>query len=302
MNNNKIYIIKSTRISLLKHLNHYFKSLKIPDTDVKIINIHRIHDINKYLKTISENKVKYIVYSNGTDVRDRETKKIIIKENPEQNFIFSENAWLPWSKYIYADPTGIGNESELFDYTTAGIESYKINENKIKEATLLINKELSRGIEIKEQKDYILVPLQVDNDSKLIIGSPDFKNVKSFVEYIIDTTPKNVNILFKNHPQNKHKCKIPKVDNVYDITYEKYCKKSLIENSLFVAGINTTFLIESMYLLHKTVTYGLDVFSNKNIIIEGYNKSFNDILKENIDVSTREKFIKILMSRQIKKV
>ena len=298
---NKIYIIKSNRQSLLKSINNYFKSLKIPDTDIEIININKINCINKYLKTISENKVKYIVYTNGTEAIDRETKKIILKENPKQNFMFCERAWLPWNEYIYLDPTGIGNESELFDYTTQHIENYSIDQNKVKQSTQIINNQLSKGIAIKKQRDYILVPLQVDNDSKLIIGSPYFKNVALFVEYVIDTTPKDINILFKNHPLNKNKCKIPKADNVIDITNQKYSKKSLIQNSLYVAGINTTFLIESMYLQHKTVTYGLDIFSNKNIIIEGYTEAFNEIIKQNIDLHSREKFIEILMSRQIRK-
>jgi hypothetical protein len=57
-----------------------------------------------------------------------------------------------------------------------------------------------------------------------------------------------------------------------------------------------------MFLNHRTVTYGLDVFSNKNIIIEGKDKSVDDILNSKINVEVKNKFLKILMSRQVKKL
>lgn len=57
-----------------------------------------------------------------------------------------------------------------------------------------------------------------------------------------------------------------------------------------------------MFLNHRTVTYGLDVFSNKDIIIEGYNKSVNDIMNYTINTETKNKFLEVLMSRQVRKI
>jgi len=293
-----IYIIQSNRKSLTKYLYNHYKKNK--DYKTSIVRIQNIKDLKKYYDTIQSDLVKYIVFSNGTDRIDKQIYGKSIDLNPKQNFIFSENAWLTWQNYIYLDPMGIGSLSEIFSFTQKNIIDYQLDNDKIADSTKDANELLNKGL-VSKHKNYILVPLQVDNDSKLLIGSPLFKKVKDFVSYMVDTIPNDINILFKNHPLNKHKCLIPKKENVYDITYENYSKKNLIKNSIFVAGINTTFLIESMFFNHRTVTYGLDVFSNKNIIIEGRDKSVDDILNSKIDVEIKNKFLEVLMSRQVKK-
>lgn len=295
----KIYIVQSCRYSLTKYLvNHYRTSKKYISSVIKVPNIK---NLNNYLKDIESGKVEYVVFSNGTDNIDRAIQTKIKEANPEQKFIFSENAWLTWKKYLYLDPMGIGNLSEIFLLNQKEIMDYKVDNNKIAECTKIASTELSQGTN-SNYKNYIFVPLQVDRDSKMLIGSPHFKRVKDFVSYMIDTTPNDINLVFRNHPLNKNKCPIPKKTNVYDATGKKLSKKSLIEKSLFVAGINTTFLIESMFLNHRTVTYGLDVFSNKDIIIEGYNKSVNDIMNYTINTETKNKFLEVLMSRQVRKI
>jgi len=294
----KIYIVQSSRLSLIKYLvNHYRTSKKYISSVIEVLNIK---NLNKYLQDIESGKVEYVVFSNGTDNIDRAIQTKIKEANPEQKFIFSENAWLTWEKYLYLDPMGIGNLSEIFLLNQKEIMDYTVDNKKIAECTKIASTELSQGTN-SNYKNYIFVPLQVDGDSKILVGSPHFKKVKDFVSYMIDTTPNDINLVFRNHPLNKNKCPIPKKTNVYDATEKTLSKKSLIEKSLFVAGINTTFLIESMFLNHRTVTYGLDVFSNKDIIIEGYNKSVNDIMNYIINTETKNKFLEVLMSRQVRK-
>jgi hypothetical protein len=294
----KIYIVRSRRKSLIKDLVRHYKTSKKYKTIV--INIPNIISLDKYLDSIKSGQVEYIVFSNGTDSIDRDIQKKIIELNPEQKFIFSENAWLTWQNYIYLDPMGIGNLSEIFTFTPKNIIDYVVHKDKILQSTRITNKLLDTGSK-SPYTNYILVPLQVNNDSKLLIGSPFFKKVSEFISYMIDITPNDINLLFKNHPHNKNKFSIPKKQNVYDITMANYSKKTLIENSLYVAGINSTFLIESMFLDHRTVTYGLDIFSNKNIIIEGYNKSIEEIMNYTINTAVKNKFLEVLMSRQVNK-
>jgi len=294
-----IYVIRSSRISLIKHLFNHFRQVNGYKTHV--IDIKNVKDLEQYYNSIQSGSVKYIVFSNGTDNIDKQIYQKCLELNPNQEFLFSENAWLTWQNYIYLDPNGIGNLSELFSFTKQDVADYSIDKTKVELCTKTARNLLSIGTKLTD-RNYILVPLQVDNDSKLLVGSPFFKKVSEFVSYMIDTTPNDINIFFKNHPHNKNKCPIPKKQNVYDITMTKYSKESLINNSLYVAGINTTFLIESMFLNHSTVTYGLDVFSNKDIIVEGYNKSVDEIMKYEINTEIRNKFLEILMSRQVKKV
>ena len=294
---NTAHIIRSTRISLIPHLVNYFAN---NGHNVSVVDIKNERELNQYAKNFSGNGIGYVVFSNGTDELDRKIYERVKAISPDQKFLFSENAWLSWQNFIYLDPRGIGNESELYDFTPEDVKNYEVNTRQVEHCTKLVIRLLSIGTDC-EYKNYILVPLQVDNDSKLLIGSPHFKTVRSFVDYMIDTTPKDINILFKNHPDNKNRVNIPTLDNVKDITNSRVSKKSLIKNSIFVAGINTTFLIESMFLKHQTVTYGLDVFSNKNIIVEGHGRNFDTIVRSSVDSELRDKFIKILMSRQVGK-
>jgi len=294
MKNKKVYVVHSNRKLAINSLQKHFQN----QYDTRIIKINKVQDLECYLLDIQNQLVEYICITNGTDEIDKEIVSTIKKYNPKQKFTFSERAWLPWNKYLYIDPLGIGNNSELYRFNRQDINKYTLDNNKIAICTKEINDHLNNG-SLCPYDNYIFVPLQVNNDSKLIIGSPYFKTVESFIEYIIDTTPNDINILFRNHPKNPNKSKIPVKNNVIDITDQReLSKRSIITKSIYTAGINTTFLIESMYLNKKTVTYGLDVFSNKDIITEGYAKSFEDITKNKVDEITRAKFLQILMSRQ----
>jgi len=124
--------------------------------------------------------------------------------------------------------------------------------------------------------------------------------MKKFITYVIKLVPKKFKILFKNHPHNRRPALIPKGPNIVDITKEQYSKKELITKSLFVLGINSTLLLESLYLGKKVVSFGLDVFSNKELVVDGYGKKFPEILKEkpkNLDKV--DKLLNELMTRQI---
>jgi len=290
------YIIQTNRQSLISSLKDYFDTFS--KTKNVIINLSKSEDILKFKNEILNNQVKYFVFSNGSDPIDVRIYHEILKINPDQKCLFSENAWLTWQDFLYLDDSGIGNKCSVYDYTDIPIVNIPKSLSSLVNSK--VSEQLNKGIECP-LKDYVLVPLQVDGDSKIIIGSPHFKTVTEFIMYIIDMVPSNVTILFKNHPLNKNAVPIPKRDNVIDITNFGYSKKSLILNSLFVAGINSTFLIESIYLRNKTVAYGLDIFSNKNIVIDGYNKDFDTIVNADIEISNIDNFINLLISKQIPK-
>jgi hypothetical protein len=221
--------------------------------------------------------------------------------NPNQKLIFSENAWLTWQDFLYLDFHGIGNNSDVYTMTHETLPDVKVPSSLRSFVNDTVTRRLSVG-KACNLSNYVLVPLQVNNDSKLIIGSPYFSKVEQFVDYMIRMIPPHVKILFKNHPDNKNQIPIPKLPNVVDITDSGYSKSSLIKGSLFVAGINSTFLMESIYMNHKTVAFGLDLFSNKGIVIDGHGKSFKDIIDAKIDAKANDKFINTLISRQIPKM
>jgi len=293
-----IIIIHTNRKSLLSHLDKYFK--EFCKDEVKIVKFNSAEDIKKYKNEIGENKIKYFVFSNGTDKIDQALKIEILKLNPNQKLIFSENAWFTWQDFLYLDFYGIANNSDIYSMRHIDLPNITIPKN----LNLLVYNCVKKRLSIGEKcpySNYVMVPLPVNNDSKLIIGSPYFSKVEEFVDYLIDVIPNNIKILFKNHPENKKKILIPNLPNVIDITNSGYSKESLIKNSLFVAGINSTFLMESIFMRHKTISFGVDLFSNKDITIDGYGKTFNELLESLIDINKCDKFIQLLISRQIPK-
>lgn len=291
----KIIIIHSSRRSLLPHLKSYFEDVLKKRTE--ILRIVNVNDIDVIKNDIINNKIERFVFSNGSDQIDVQLKKRILSYNKNQKLYFSENAWLTWQDFLYLDPTGIGNNASIYNKQPNELDSSS-KFTKLVEET--VHNRTSTGKTVP-YKNYVLVPLQVDNDSKLIIGSPHFKMVHEFVSYIIKMVPDDVLILFKNHPDNKNKVTIPKRKNVKDITDSNYSRKSLIENSLYVAGINTTFLIESIFYGKLTAAFGLDVFSNKDIVCEGMNKTHNEILSFKHNEINRRNFINTLINAQIPK-
>lgn len=294
-----IIIIHTGRKSLLSHLERYFKT--IVSTNTRVVKINSVSDVNEYEKSIKNGSIKYFVFSNGTDTIDQKIASRILSINPKQELIFSENAWLTWQDFLYLDPMGIGNNSDIYEMKYEDMTNVYIPTKLRSMVNSKVNSRLSVGIDCTYE-NYVMVPLQVNNDSKLIIGSPYFKRVEEFVDYIVKLVPNDTKILFKNHPYNKNPIPIPCLPNVIDVTNLGYSKSSLINGSLFVAGINSTFLIESIYMNHKTVAFGLDLFSNKGIVIDGYNKSFDDILHTRFDVEKNSRFINLLISRQIPKM
>jgi len=289
-----IILIHTNRKSLLPHLKLYFE--KVKNDNVSILKINKIEDLNKIEDDIKANKIDFMVFSNGSDNIDVKLKSKILNINPNQKLLFSENAWLTWQDFLYLDSTGIGSNSFIFNNFNF------VNISKAKKDFVhdLVLKQTQNGKTIKI-KDYVLVPLQVNNDSKLNIGSPHFKTIEEFIDHIIKIIPDDVKILFKNHPNNKNKAIIPKRHNVINITSDNYSRKSLIEHAKYVIGINTTFLIESIYFKKLTVAFGLDVFSNKNIVCEGFGKTHVEILKFKPDLQNSEAFIDLLISKQIPK-
>tara|TARA_R110000824_G_scaffold9415_4_gene42100 strand:+ start:5564 stop:6508 length:945 start_codon:yes stop_codon:yes gene_type:complete len=291
-----IYIVKTGRGGLLRHLRKYFSIFR-PEMKIKIISLTPTKRILKYSKQIKNNEVDYFVISNGSDPVDVKLKRRILDINPEQKFLFSEYGWLPWKSFLLLDRKGIGNHSSIFDMDMSQIHT-NIN-NDLREYTHhKIRAATGRGKKVP-YKNYVMVPLQINNDSKLKIGSPHFKRVEEFVDYIVSCVPKDVQILFKNHPEAKKNIPIPKLPNVIDVTKSGYSKKSLIENAQFVAGINSTFLLESLFYKQKTIAYGLDVFSNKGIVLDGFGKTYDEILAHTPNHNHIDKFIDLLISRQI---
>ncbi|MFC1813944.1 hypothetical protein ACFL03_14765 [Thermodesulfobacteriota bacterium] len=299
-------IIRNQRKSLITPQRRFLNALGIKNRTVQITEMNSVKLKDLAYQLVDE-KQHRIMFTNGSDKKDAELVSLIREINPSQKLLFCELGWLPYQKFMFFDSKGFGNISELHDWP---IELFPAVDNNVWNWTKkYLNHELNPKVDAKGRptieapdEEYILVPLQVDNDSKIIVGSPHFRTVSEFIDYIMDVIPKNLKIYFKNHPQNKKPPKVPISLNSVDITHANYNKLSLINNAKIVVGINTTFLLESLYLNKPVISFGLDVFSNKDIILDGFGKKFDDWLNFSYSKKAAERFLCELMRRQVLRV
>lgn len=165
--------------------------------------------------------------------------------------IYSELGWLPQAGTFYFDYKGIAVNSSLSDW-----EYYPLRPEEVKDLNnflwyykVAVNK---NTIPVKD--DFVLVPLQVENDSQIILHS----RIKSMQE-LIDYTRKFIKgkIVYKAHPKDEKKLIIPKgcelvKDNLHG--YLQSCK--------YVVTINSTVGVEAL-------TYGKPVIVLGNAFYGG---------------------------------
>lgn len=293
-----IGLIENKRRSILPFVRRFLRAINVKFTLIKK-NLTPADTV----KFILNNQLPGLYFTNGTDRRDAHLLKLLKNNKYSGFFLFSELGWLPYQKCYYLDYKGIGNYNFLYNCNPSSIKN-KPPDHIIKRYLHDLDCELNKGISVpygnNDNNKYILCPLQVDGDSKLIIGSPHFKNMKEFIKFIINLVPNTFTILFKNHPKNRRPARIPKGPNIIDITKSNYKKKELIQKATCVIGINSTLLLESLYLKARVCSFGLDIFSNKGFVVDGHNKTFHQILHDTIpNLHLVDNFINEMLARQI---
>lgn len=304
----KVTIIQNTRKSIIPAQMKLVKEIGV-NFEIQSIRDFKLKD----LKDVAIRLTKFeddgiVMFTNGTDRNDQVLKGMIQATNPDHRMTFSELGWLPYQEYFFLDSLGIGNNASFFEMSMEEISLANLSVDvkvvgTLKQRTLHFMKR-EKNILDAQYKDYILVPLQVNDDSKMLIGSPYFPRVEDFVAHVIKIVPWDVPILFRNHPLNKNPIPVPKgISNVYDISKLKVNKYDLIMRSKAVWGINSTFLLEAAMVGHHVISFGLDVFSNKPTVlpcVEDISMDFESVmaLKQG-DPTDIALFMSVLMSRQL---
>jgi hypothetical protein len=105
--------------------------------------------------------------------------------------LFAECAWFPQSKFYYLDENGINADCSLMD------DISWVTDEHIKKLEQFKKNYISE-LCWKSPGKYIIVPLQLDNDTNIIKNAP-FKNMQSFINHAEESFPNDF-ILFKTHP------------------------------------------------------------------------------------------------------
>ncbi|MGG7178116.1 hypothetical protein ACQPU1_11005 [Clostridium paraputrificum] len=154
---------------------------------------------------------------------------------------------------------------------------------------------------ISLEKKYVFIPFQVEDDSQIILNSPNIKSMNSLVK-IIDDLSKYYNeytFVFKEHPASKVN---------YDEVYNKYRindrliflkdgnTKELIKNAEAVITVNSTVGIEALMEGKKVMTLGNAFFNISGLvehckILEEIKDSFENLIKSKYNKELVEKFL-----------
>jgi len=154
---------------------------------------------------------------------------------------YIEWGMLPQSETFFVDPYGFCSESIL---------SKDLSWVSQEDITNMLNKrdELQSKYKISPE-DYILVPLQIENDTQILHYSP-YNKMEEFIHDIKIMYP-NTRIIVKTHPKSGAKRNFENIEIIEDGDFLELASKALA-----VVGITSTCLYESAILGVPVVSIG----------------------------------------------
>jgi len=174
---------------------------------------------------------------------------------------YVENGWLPQEGSLYLDTEGLGKSIQKTQYHPQRTSEYlALRDSAI--ANLQSNYATSPSKANGLPKDYILVPLQLEQDTSIIFNSPYFKTMLTFVHYVnrhFCDRP----IVIKTHPKSLVDFDFPGVR----IIREKTSMNALVQGASLVVGINSTSLIEALVHYKPVAALGYNVASGRGAFI-----------------------------------
>lgn len=136
--------------------------------------------------------------------------------------------------------------------------------SKLKELNLFKTNNIllksNNNIDIKNLRGYIFVPLQVENDTQVIINSK--VSLKTLIDYAVNYAKKEkLKVLIKPHPAERNNKILEYINSLVkdNIIVTNYNTVELIQNARTVITINSTVGLEAL-ILNKSVIFLGDTF------------------------------------------
>jgi len=176
--------------------------------------------------------------------------------------IYAEKAWLPADKdHFYFDMKGVNFSGTLKDWKfEKPLNKYELE----RLAEYLIDYRMRRLARPDSffGKKYVLLPLQVEEDSQIKLHSP-FKRMQDFINYAAERLPDKT-IYVKPHPASAGL-------RAEDLRYPANCKlvrgpiHNLIRNAEFVVTINSTVGVEALSYYKPVIVLGNAFYGNPDM-------------------------------------
>ena len=229
---------------------------------------------------IAREKPDFILFHNGLHPMYQGVLNMVKKIGIP--IIYTELGWFPQHNHIYFDNKGVNAFSN--------ISCQKINvENDI---TPMPNSIKSLPV---------LLCLQLENDTNLIISSKRFKKNKNLIKYVSQQLP-NEEIIIRAHPDDKNIEEYKKTcTNLKNITI---CKKLNFEdsaiNSKAIIALNSTVLLNALDFNVNIYALGDGITNNKPGIIDASKRELSQcwINDKIIGASSRKSTKEFFKNRQ----
>jgi hypothetical protein len=166
----------------------------------------------------------------------------------KKKFFYVETGWFPQREHIYIDPCGAGGRSSLSQRDL----SLGCNDDCFEELTSRYTK-----IDSVPYYNYILVPLQREEDTSIIYDSHIFKTMYSLLRYI-KINFSEFTIVASVHPLWPYKG--PEIPGV--IFEDKIPTIQLAQHARAIVGINSTSMFESLQFYTPTMMFGRSILSS----------------------------------------
>ena len=198
--------------------------------------------------------------------------------------LFTELGWLPQKYNFYIDDEGTNAKSS-------------IARKNFKE---FVGSDLVIGDPHNFTSSNVLLILQLETDMNFLLNNQYFKSNDEFIEYVINSIPRDYHIIIKPHPLDCNANRYFKFESErVSLSFEPF--ETVITKCNSVIAINSTCLIESLEYPVNIYKCGESILDNKGLTIEFTNKNLEKVWLnhyENISES-RQAFIKKLKRYQI---
>lgn len=213
-------------------------------------------------------KPNSLVYFNGYHPHMHAARVLLRDWLQNTKKYYMEHAWLPQREYDYLYEGGFGSGYFDLDDHEYLDKHYDLCLDRVDHLEHIRRTYYTpKQHNLNLPKDYILVPLQLENDTSIIYGSPVFKNMRSLVGYVIQNFSDHP-IVVKRHPMVKHHPREvePHIADLHVIEVDANTPIiDLMPASRAVVGINSTSLIESLMFKKPVLSLGKSVLSGKGV-------------------------------------
>jgi len=199
--------------------------------------------------------------------------------------IFTELGWFPQKEHIYFDDLGTNGKSRLATLTARDIDGAEDLD----------------AVALPLPDGPVVVALQLENDTNLIVNSPRFKSNAAFVNYLLREIPSHVEIIIKPHPLDKSTDWLSEIDDARTRVVRDVPIGDLLAQASAVVGINSTVLMEALSYNINIYGFGRSLLDNKGVVIDCTDKALSEVWSNSLYGSRhrRDAIIKFFRSMQI---